>query len=69
MSGGLKRLFGTGKKQVNHETANEALVQAEEQLNKKQLYLEKKIQQEVANAKKYGLKNKRGKRYFLFLSR
>ncbi|KAL5962198.1 Charged multivesicular body protein 4a [Taenia solium] len=55
----LKRLFGAPKKAVNHDTATEALQAAEEQLNKKQLFLEKKINEEIAKAKQFGLKNKR----------
>ncbi|VDK36768.1 unnamed protein product [Taenia asiatica] len=55
----LKRLFGAPKKSVNHDTATEALQAAEEQLNKKQLFLEKKINEEIAKAKQFGLKNKR----------
>lgn len=56
----LKRLFGAPKKAVNHDTATEALQAAEEQLNKKQLFLEKKINEEITKAKQFGLKNKRG---------
>ena len=58
---GLKRIFGSSKKAVTHDTANEALATAEEQLNKKQLFLEKKINEEIRKAKQYGMKNKRGK--------
>ncbi|VDD83945.1 unnamed protein product [Mesocestoides corti] len=56
---GLKRVFGISKKEVTQDTALEALNAAEEQLNKKQLFLEKKIEQEIAKAKNFGLKNKR----------
>ncbi|VDM31168.1 unnamed protein product [Hydatigera taeniaeformis] len=55
----LKRLFGVPKKQVTHDTATEALQAAEEQLNKKQIFLEKKINEEITKAKQFGLKNKR----------
>ena len=57
----LKRLFGSSKKAVSQESANEALSAAEERLNKKQLFLEKKIKDEIQKAKQYGMKNKRGK--------
>lgn len=65
---GLKRLFGVSKKQATQDSAQEALTQAEEQLNKKQLYLEKKIAEEIKKAKQYGLKNKRGTHFQYFLS-
>ncbi|KAM7532930.1 hypothetical protein Aperf_G00000122954 [Anoplocephala perfoliata] len=58
---GLKRIFGTNKKAVNQETASEALAEAESTLYKKQAYLEKKINAELQNAKKFAReKNKRG---------
>lgn len=43
------------------------LRETEEMLTKKQDYLENKIQQEIAIAKKNGTKNKRGMFLFLFL--
>ena len=39
------------------------LRETEEMLTKKQEYLEQKIEQEIATAKKYGTKNKRGMLY------
>ena len=60
----LARIFG-GKKKDQAPTAQEAiqkLRETEEMLEKKSDFLEKKIAQELATAKKNGTKNKRGKR-------
>ena len=57
------KVFG-GKKEVAAPSTGEAiqkLRETEEMLIKKQDFLESKINQEIANAKKHGLKDKRGK--------
>lgn len=58
----LSKVFG-GKKENKAPTTGEAIQQlreTEEMLIKKQEFLEKKIEQEIATAKKNGQKNKRG---------
>jgi hypothetical protein len=61
----LGRLFGGGKKKADvppsPQEAIQRLRQTEEMLEKKTDFLEKKIQQELGNAKRHGTKNKRGK--------
>lgn len=60
----LTKLFGIGGKGGTPPTAQEAiqrLRETEEMLTKKQDFLEKKIDQELATAKKNGTRNKRGK--------
>jgi len=55
-------MFGTGGKKAEIPTPQEAiqkLRETEEMLIKKQEFLEKKIGQELATAKKHGTKNKR----------
>ena len=63
----LGRLFGGGKKKVDvppsPQDAIQRLRQTEEMLEKKTDFLEKKIQQEISNARKHGTKNKRGKKF------
>ncbi|XP_068197703.1 charged multivesicular body protein 4b [Antennarius striatus] len=56
------RLFGGGKggKGPSPQEAIHKLRETEEMLQKKQDFLEKKIEQELQTAKKYGTKNKRG---------
>jgi charged multivesicular body protein 4 len=59
----MAKLFGAGKK-GKAPTAQEGiqrLREVEEMLMKKSEFLEKKIESEIATAKKYGTKNKRGK--------
>lgn len=56
------KIFGGGKKQPAAPTPVEAiqkLRETEEMLIKKQDFLEKKIEQEIASARKHGTKNKR----------
>lgn len=58
----MTKLFG-GKKGDKQPTTGEAiqkLRETEEMLIKKQDFLEKKIEQEIAVARKNGTKNKRG---------
>lgn len=58
----LARVFGAKKGEPpSPQVAIQKLRETEEMLNKKSEYLEKKIDQEAALAKKHGLKNKRGK--------
>lgn len=61
----ISNLFkgGSKHKSKGNPSAQEAihkLRETEEMLTKKQDYLEKKIEQEIAIAKKHGTKNKRG---------
>lgn len=59
----LSKVFG-GKKEDKAPTTGEAiqkLRETEEMLVKKQEFLEKKIEQELAVARKNGTKNKRGR--------
>ncbi|KAK0393617.1 hypothetical protein QR680_000310 [Steinernema hermaphroditum] len=58
----FSKIFGGGKKQPAAPTTQESIQQlreTEEMLVKKQEFLEKKIDAEVAQAKKHGTKNKR----------
>lgn len=58
----IAKMFGKGKGEKNGPTPQDAiqkLRETEEMLMKKQEFLEKKIDQELATAKKYGTKNKR----------
>ena len=60
----LAKLFGSGKRGEAAPTPQEAiqrLREIEEMLNKKSDFLEKKVDQELATAKKHGTKNKRGR--------
>lgn len=62
----LGKLFG-GKKEEKGPSTEDAIQKlrtTEEMLIKKQEFLEKKIEQEVAIAKKNGTTNKRGRRTF-----
>nr|XP_039270830.1 charged multivesicular body protein 4b-like [Styela clava] len=57
---GLAKLFGGGKsKQPTREEAIQKLKETQEMLEKKSEYLEKKIQDELATAKRHGTKNKK----------
>merc|ERR1712227_238609 len=57
---GFAKLFGGGKnKQPTPQEAIQKLRETEDMLNKKADFLEKKIEQELATAKKHGTKNKR----------
>lgn len=61
----LGKIFG-GKKDDKIPTTGEAiqkLRETEEMLIKKQDFLEKKIEQELATARKNGTKNKRGNEF------
>lgn len=66
MSGILGKLFGAGAggkgagKGPSPQEAIQRLRDTEEMLSKKQEFLEKKIEQELAAARKHGTKNKRG---------
>ena len=63
MANMLARIFGSGKKGEggpSPQVAIQKLRETEEMLNKKSEFLEKKIEQETAQARKHGLKNKRG---------
>lgn len=68
MSGVLGKLFGMGAggkgggKGPSPQEAIQRLRDTEEMLSKKQEFLEKKIEQELAAARKHGTKNKRGER-------
>ena len=59
----MARLFGGGKKgkAPTPQEGIQRLREVEEMLEKKSDFLEKKIETEIATAKKYGTKNKRGK--------
>ena len=60
----LYRIFGSGKKGEggpSPQVAIQKLRDTEEMLNKKSDYLEKKIQEQTALAKKHGMKNKKGR--------
>lgn len=62
----LTKLFGGGKSGGKAPTPAEAiqrLREVEEMLMKKQEFLERKVEQELATAKKNGSKNKRGMFY------
>ena len=63
MAAALVRLFGSGKKGEgpSSQVAIQKLRETEEMLGKKTDFLEKKIEQEAAIAKKHGMKNKRGR--------
>jgi charged multivesicular body protein 4 len=66
----FQRVFGTGKKGEKEPTPQEAiqrLREIEEMLMKKSDFLEKKVDSELATAKKNGTKNKRGKEISLKL--
>lgn len=59
----LGKLFGSSKKEEKGPSTEDAIQKlrtTEEMLIKKQEFLEKKIEQEVAIAKKNGTTNKRG---------
>ncbi len=59
----LSKMFGGGKKKGEPPSPQQAiqkLRETEEMLSKKSEYLEKKIERELAIAKKSGMKNKRG---------
>jgi hypothetical protein len=70
----IAKLFGTSKdkgKVPSPQEAIQRLREIEEMLNKKNEYLEKKIEEELHTAKKNATKNKRGALYlnkFAFLS-
>lgn len=60
----FSKLFGGGKSDSKAPTPAEAIQRlrgVEEMLMKKQDFLERKVEQELATAKKNGTKNKRGK--------
>lgn len=59
----MARIFGSGKKgePPSPQQAIQKLRETEGMLSKKSEYLEKKIETELNNAKKHGMKNKRGK--------
>ena len=59
----FQKIFGSGKKGEKAPSPQEAiqrLRETEEMLMKKSDFLEKKVAQELATAKKHGTKNKRG---------
>ena len=62
MAAALARIFGSGKKgePPSPQQAIQKLRETEEMLSKKSEFLEKKIEKELAAAKKNGMKNKRG---------
>ena len=63
----LTKMFGSGKKDGGAPTPQEAiqrLRETEEMLQKKSDFLEKKIETEIATARKHGTKNKRGEFHF-----
>jgi charged multivesicular body protein 4A/B len=60
----MSKAFGGGKKKEEPTTPQDAiqrLRETEEMLTKKSDFLENKIQQEIATAKRHGTKNKRGR--------
>lgn len=63
----MAKLFGGGKKNKapTPQEGIQRLREVEEMLMKKSDFLEKKIETELATAKKYGTKNKRGKCTFV----
>jgi len=67
----LGKLFGkSGDKAPTPQEAIQRLTETEEMLQKKSDFLEKKIEQEIATARKNGTKNKRGwshKWLFIFI--
>ena len=61
MSSALARIFGgKGKTQPSPQVAIQKLRDTAEMLEKKTEFIEKKIEIEIATAKKCGMKNKRG---------
>ena len=58
----LAKVFGGGKKgePPSPQQAIQKLRETEEMLSKKSEFLEKRIEKELASAKKNGMKNKRG---------
>lgn len=59
----LAKVFGGGGKKGEPPSAQQAiqkLRETEEMLGKKSEFLEKRIEKELAAAKKHGMKNKRG---------
>ena len=64
----LSKVFGGGKKgePPSPQQAIQKLRETEEMLSKKSEFLEKKIEKELASAKKNGVKNKRGKCMYFF---
>ena len=62
---GFMRLFGgnRGGKPPNPQEAIQQLRETTEMLQKKSDYLEKKIETEIATAKRHGTKNKRSKSF------
>jgi charged multivesicular body protein 4 len=58
----LAKVFGGGKKgePPSPQQAIQKLRETEEMLSKKSEFLEKRIEKELASAKKAGMKNKRG---------
>ena len=58
----LGKLFGkSGDKAPTPQEAIQRLTETEEMLQKKSDFLEKKIDGEIATARKHGTKNKRGR--------
>ena len=67
----LSKVFGGGKNKNKAPTPQEAiqkLRETEEMLEKKQAFLEKKIDHEIATAKKNAAKNKRGNKMLSLIS-
>lgn len=63
MAAALAKMFGAKKGEPpTPQMAITKLRETEEMLNKKSEFLEKKIDQETAQVKKNGMKNKRGKK-------
>ena len=61
MTSALAKIFGSKKGSApTSEDAITKLRSTEEMLEKKSAFLEKKISEEVANARRHGTKNKRG---------
>ena len=61
MTSALAKIFGAKKGSApTSEDAITKLRSTEEMLEKKSAFLEKKINEEVGNAKRHGTKNKRG---------
>ena len=65
----LKGIFGgKGGKEPSPEEAIQKLRETEEMLQKKSDFLEKKVENEIAIAKKNGMKNKRGMIFELLMT-
>ena len=65
----FKNLFSKKEKAPTPQEAIQKIREVEDLLNKKSGYLEKKMDDELENARKHGTKNKRCKHYLIKNSR